>query len=120
MLAGPLFALVVLSVGYATLRVLGLAKGAAALGIVPAAGLATAVLGSTWVGIWGIGRPAPGALVLLCSLAGIGLAVADRDWLWRAIDGFVREHRLSAALLAAAILVPLVSIGIAFAGVQAP
>jgi hypothetical protein len=120
MLAGPLFALVVLSVGYATLRVLGLAKGAAALGIVPAAGLATAVLGSTWVGIWGIARPAPGALVLLCSLAGIGLAVADRDWLWRAIDGFVREHRLSAALLAAAILVPLVSIGIAFAGVQAP
>jgi len=120
MLAGPLFALVVLSSGYATLRVLGLAKGAASLGIVPGAGLAATLVISTWVGMSGGPPPAPGGLVVLCTLAGIVLAFADREWLWHAARGFVREHRPAAALLVAALLIPMLSMGVAFAGLQAP
>jgi hypothetical protein len=120
MLFEILFSLIVLSAGYATLRTLGLAKGAASLGLVPAAGLAITTLVSTWSGLFGGAPPTPGVLVLLCGLAGVGWAIADREWLWRAMRGFVREHGLAAMWLGAAVVIPLVSLGIAFAGVQAP
>src|SRR4030081_3534117 len=113
MLLEILFALMVVSAGYATLRALGLAKGAASLGIVPAAGLATTALVATWSGILGAPPPVSGVLVLLCSLGGLSWAIADRQWLWAAVRGFVREHRLAATFLALAVVIPLVSMGVA-------
>jgi hypothetical protein len=120
MLVGILFALLVLCTGYATLRVLGLAKGAASVGLAPAAGLALTAVLSAWCGLDGVPPPLAGLLVLLCSVAGLALLAIDRDWLRTAVASFWKDHRVAALLLGAALLVPVVSMGVAFWQVQAP
>jgi hypothetical protein len=110
----------VLTTGYAVVRLLGLAKGASAVGLVPAAGLATLAVVTTWCGLLGAPAPSAGILVLICSLVGVGLAVVDREWLLTAVAGLLRHDRLAAVVLGAAVVVPLVAIGVAFAQVQAP
>jgi hypothetical protein len=120
MFVGIAFAVLVISAGYAALRLLGLAKGATAAGLAPGAGLALTAILTTWCGVLGASPPLAGAVMLACSLAGLGLAVADRDWLRNSLLAAIRDHRLAATLLGAALLVPFVSIGVAFAQVQAP
>jgi hypothetical protein len=120
MFVAIIFSLLVLSAGYAAARLLGSLKGAVALGVLPVAGLAVTALVASWVGLLRVPPPLPGIVILACSLCGCLLAIRDRDSLLSAIGGFVRQHRGAAGLLAAAALIPMVSLGIAFAGVQAP
>jgi hypothetical protein len=120
MFVGILLVLLVLCAGYATLRVLGLAKGATAVGLAPAAGLAVTAVLSAWCGLGGAPPPVAGLLVLACSGAGLVLLAIDRDGLRVAAASFGREHALAAMLLVAALLVPVISMGVAFWQVQAP
>jgi hypothetical protein len=120
MVLAVVFVVVELAVGYGVVRVLGLAKGAIVLGLVPAAGLAFSAVVATWLGWTGAPPPLAGLVVLACAVASAVLLVADRDWLAASVRGFVRHDRLAAVLLAASVLVPLVCMGIAFAQVQAP
>lgn len=120
MLTAILFALLVLGAGYLALRGLAVAKGATAAGLAPAAGLALTSLVATWCGLLGAPVPVAGLLVLAWSVAGLVLAVADRAELLGAARAFARQDRLAVVLLAAAVLVPIVSMGIAFAQVGAP
>ena len=110
----------VLCAGYATTRVSGLAKGGGAPIIWPAAGLAVTALVGSWTGLLGLPAPIAGGLVLASSATGIGFLVIDRARLWRDGCTSVGEHRLAAALLSAAIVVPMVTMGVALAGLQAP
>jgi hypothetical protein len=119
-LIGLVLVAIGLSSGYAFVRGLGLAKGASALGVVPAAGLGLLAVLTTWCGLAGAPASTAGVLVGLCSLIGLALAVADREWLGSSALAMARQHRLAVVLLVAALLVPVVSMGIAFAQVQAP
>jgi hypothetical protein len=120
MLVAIVFVALVLSAGYATLRVLGLAKGVAAVGIAPAAGLAAFTLVTTWAGSFGLPAPVAGLLVLVCSLSGAIWLVADREGLGTAVGALWREHRGAVVVLLAAVLGQVVTMAVAFAGVQAP
>src|SRR5690242_8140820 len=111
---------VALLAGYATARLLGLAKGAAALGLMPAVGLGLTAVLTTWLGLAGAPRPLAGVAVVLCCLVGLGLLAIDREWLLAAVVGFVRQDRVAAVVLAVAVLVPVIGMGVAFAEVQAP
>jgi hypothetical protein len=106
--------------GYAVLRCLALAKGPAALGLAPSAGLALTTVVSTWSGSLGFPPPIAGLLVVFCAAVGIGLVAHDRSQLAASLDGFRKQDPLAAASLAAAIGVELLSLTIAFGGVQAP
>ena len=119
-LVAIVFSLLALTTGYAALRGLGLAKGVSALGLVPAAGLAVMAVVATWSGLLGAPPPSPGVLVLACSLCAVLLMLRERDVLLSASAGFLRQHRGAAALLTASAVIPMVSLGVAFAGVQAP
>jgi hypothetical protein len=120
MLVGILLVVLVLCAGYAALRVVGLAKGASAVGLAPAAGLALFAVLSTWCGLSGAPPPLAGLMVLACSVTGLVLLAVDRDELRVAVGSFAKEHGLAALLLLAALLVPVISMGVAFAQVQAP
>jgi len=109
-----------LSSGYAVVRLLGLSKGASAVGLIPATGLSVMALLGVWLGLLGSSAPIAGFAVLGFSLLGLALLVVDREWLWTSASGFVQQHRAPAVLLVAAVLVPMISMGIAFAPVQAP
>jgi hypothetical protein len=109
-----------LAAGYFLLRALGLAKGNTSAGLAPAAGLALTAVVSAWCGLAALPSPIAGLLVLACSLAGAALLLADRDWLRVAVVGLARQHALAAVLIVAAVLVPVISMGAAFAEVQAP
>lgn len=115
-----LLVLDVLGAGYAVMRALGLAKGASAAGLVPVTGLALLTVVTTCCGLTGAPAPLAGVLILACSVAGLGLAIVDREWLGGSVAAFWREHRLAALLLAAALLVPVASMAIAFGQVEAP
>src|SRR4051794_17670331 len=120
MAAGLLFAGMMLAAGYAVVRLLGLAKGAAAAGLLPGAGLGFTAIVATWCGLLGVIPPVAGLLVLGTSLAGLGLAVRDREWLARSFLGFVRHDRLAAIVLAVAMIIPVMCMGIGFAQLQTP
>src|SRR5438067_362008 len=120
MLVAIIFSFLVLSAGYAALRLLGLAKGAIALGLVPAAGLAVTAIIATWSGLLRASPPIPGILVLGCSACGCVMVLRDREPLMGAMRGFGRQHGGAAGLLAVGMLIPIVSLGLAFAGMQAP
>ena len=106
MLVAIVFSFLVLSAGYAALRMLGLAKGATALGMMPAAGLAVTAIAATWSGLLRAPPPIPGVLVVACSVYGCALVVRDRDSLRAAVLGFVHQHRAAAGFLAAAAVIP--------------
>jgi hypothetical protein len=111
---------VALSAGYATVRLLGLAKGAAAVALIPAAGLAVTAVLTTWCGLLGAPAPVAGVVMLGCSLVGLWLLVDDRDWLLTSVRGFWQQDRAAAVVLIGALIVPVVCIGIAFGQVEAP
>jgi uncharacterized protein DUF6541 len=119
-IVATVFAALVLLSGYGVVRLLGLAKGATTLGVAPACGLALLAVITTWSGMMDVPAPAAGGLVALCSVVGLGLAIADREALAASLRALAREHRLALTLLVAAVLVPFVSMGVAFAQVQAP
>ncbi|MBV9599687.1 MAG: hypothetical protein JOZ87_22925 [Chloroflexi bacterium] len=110
----------VLTSGYAVVRLLGLAKGASAAALIPAAGLAFAAVLTSWCGLLGAPPPTAGILVLGCCLIGMWLIVLDREWLRTAVVGFMRQDRLAAGVFGVALIVPLVTMAISFAQVQAP
>jgi hypothetical protein len=115
------FVLMVLGAGFGVLRVLGSSKGALQIGLAPAAGLAVLAVVATWS--LGLGWPPPlaGLLVLSIGLAGL-LSMASDGPLAAglALATLVRQHRLASALLGAALLVPVIVLGAATAGVQVP
>src|SRR5579864_4918284 len=117
---GLLFDAIVLTVGYAAIRLLGMLKGAAVVGLMPSAGLAFTAVLATLCGLSGAPAPVAGVLILLCSLFGLALAIFDRNSLAPSLSDFWREHRTAGVVLCAALLVPVVSMGVAFAAVQAP
>src|SRR5437899_1169361 len=77
MVLAALFSLTVVSAGFATLRMLGLAKGAVALGLTPPAGLAVLAIVSSWCMLLGLPPLLTGALVFALAAAGLGLALYD-------------------------------------------
>jgi len=119
-IVATVFAALVLSSGYGVVRLMGLAKGATTLGVAPAAGLAVLAVVTTWCGLSGAPAPIAGGLVGVCSILGLGLGVADREAIAGSLRALAREHRLALVLLVGAVLVPMVSMGVAFAQVQAP
>ena len=117
---GVLFASVVVMAGFGVLRGLGLAKGVQTLGFAPATGLAILALITTWAGVGRLLPPIPGGLCVAVVFIGLSAAARDRQVLYNAIGAFLREQRLASTLFAAALAVPCIATGIAFAGVQAP
>src|SRR5438445_681741 len=115
-----LFALLVISAGAAVLRMFGLGKGVAALGLAPAAGLAVLAIVSTWTGLLNLAPPLPGLALLAIALAGASLTVGDRQTVAAASRALIAEQPLASGTLLIALVVPCVAIGFAFAGVQAP
>ena len=115
-----LFALLVISAGAAVLRMFGLGKGVAAVGLAPAAGLAVLAIVSTSTGLLNLPPPLPGLAVLAIALAGASLTVRDRQTVAAASRALIAEQPLASGTLLLALVVPCVAIGLAFAGVQAP
>src|SRR5437879_5413869 len=120
MVLALLFSLTVVSVGFATLRTLGLAKGAVGLGLAPPAGLAVLAIVSSWCMLRGFAPLVAGGLVFALAAAGLGVAVHDRRAIVMAARMLAREHRLAMATLLMGLAVPCVVMGFAFAGVQVP
>src|SRR5262249_15293888 len=110
----------VLSSGFAYLRVVGLSASPLALGLAAPAGLGTLVVVSSWGVLVGLPAPLGGILALLTSLIGIALALAERDALALGAGKWWCEQRLACGLLAAALAVPTVALGVTLAGVQVP
>jgi hypothetical protein len=120
MLLAAAFSFAVVSAGFATLRTLGLAKGAVAVGVTPAAGLAVLAIVSTWMRLLGVPPPLPGLAVLSIAVAGLGLAAYDYQALRLTAAIVLREQRIALAVFAAALVVPLLVMGLAFGGVEVP
>jgi hypothetical protein len=115
-----IFTALVLTTGYAVLRPLGLAKGACAPGLLPGAGLAALACLLTWTALAGLPAPLPGIAVAGVSVAGFALIVVDREPLLTASRGFLHKQRWAAIWLGASLVVPIVSLSVAFAGLQVP
>jgi hypothetical protein len=120
MVLAALFSLAIVSAGFATLRILGLAKGAVALGLVAPTGVAVLATLSTWCAILGAPSPTAGVVVLGVALSGLGLGLADRRSILLAARTLVREQQLTLTVLVAAVAVPYITMSIAFAGAQVP
>src|SRR5690242_15512485 len=99
----------VLTSGYAVVRLLGLAKGASAAALIPAAGLAFMAVLTSWCGLLGAPPPTAAILVLGCCFTGVWWIVVDREWLHTALLGFIRRDRLAAVVCAAALVAPVVA-----------
>jgi hypothetical protein len=112
MALGVFFFVLIVGIGLVAVRVLGLEGGWLALGLAPAAGLAVAVIFTTWAAV--LPLPEPLALVVLVLVAGGGLASAARRL--RGVTG----AGVAGALLGASVLIPLVVLALAFAGLEVP
>src|SRR5215471_3727187 len=106
-------ALLMGAAGYAVLRGLGLAKGAAVAGLAPVAGLAATVILSAWIGFTGLPAPIAGVLAVALGAAGLVCLVLDRATLIAAGTGLLREHRMAVVLLGAALVLPILVMGLA-------
>jgi hypothetical protein len=115
-----LFSFSILSGGFAVLRAVGLARGMVGLGLTPAIGLGVLAIVSTWSVLLGVQAPVPGVLVFGATIAGLVLVMVDRQSIVRAATELVRKHRIAAVILAAAVIVPVIAMGLAFAGAQVP
>ncbi|MGI9145097.1 MAG: DUF6541 family protein [Chloroflexota bacterium] len=115
-----LFAMTVLCAGFGVLRLLGVARGAVAAGLAPAAGLAVLVILSSWSVLLGAPALIGTAAVYATALLGFIQAVRDREPLLLSLSAFVHTGRVPAALLSAALAIPFVAMGFAFAGAQVP
>src|SRR4051794_21893076 len=120
MLIAVAFAFLALCAGYAVLRALHLNKGAVTLGLSGPAGLAITTIAAAWSGLGRAPGPLPGGILLALGLLGLALLMRDRTGLARTIRAFVRDHRSAAMLLLASLVIPVISMGVAFAGLAAP
>ncbi|MBI4492732.1 MAG: hypothetical protein HY690_08085 [Chloroflexi bacterium] len=133
MLLGLVFAALVAGAGWSLLRLLGLARGLAGIGLAPAAGLALLAVLTTWAGVLGLPAAFGGLLLLVAGSTGVALAARTVSSLslslWErvgvraqvpALRSGRTEDRLAAALLGAALLVPALLLGSALAGVEVP
>jgi hypothetical protein len=112
-----LFAVTVVAAGYATLRILGVAKGALGFGLAPAAGVAVLSIIASWSVLLGAPPPLPGLLVVVAAVPGVVLMIADHrsagTTLWR-------DQRVPLVALGVALAVPCVAMGIAFGSAEVP
>jgi Family of unknown function (DUF6541) len=112
-----LFALTVVAAGYATLRILGVAKGALGFGLAPAAGVAVLSIIASWSVLLGAPPPLPGLMVVVAALPGVVLMMADHrppgTTLWR-------DQRVPVVVLGVALTVPFIAMGIAFGSAEVP
>jgi hypothetical protein len=115
-----LFAVVTFSAGIAALRGLGLAKGAVAVGRAPGAGLAVLAVVSTWLALLNAPPPSAGCAAVVIGALGLVVIARERSAVIQAIQTVQRQQRLALPLLVAALLVPCLVMGIAFAGVEVP
>jgi hypothetical protein len=120
MAVAVLFLLTVLSVGFGVLRVLGISKGAVGLGLAPAVGLALLAVVSSWCALIGAPPPVAGVVTYALALVGLALTIHDCQAVVEAARTLAREQQVAAALLVAALAVPLIAMGFAFAGVEVP
>jgi uncharacterized protein DUF6541 len=95
-------------------------RGGVGVGLAVPVGLALMTVVATWLGIFHVARPVPGLALVALVLAGLVLAVKQRGRLLGEFRAFFEKHPLALVLLIAALLVPCVAMGIAFAHVQAP
>src|SRR6266850_8318117 len=111
MVLALLFSLTVVSVGFATLRTLGLAKGAVGLGLAAPAGLAVLAIVSSWCMLLGFAPHVAGGLVLALAATGLGVALRDRRAIVMAATMLAQELRLATGSLLAALAAPCVAMG---------
>ena len=118
MVHGVILVVLVLGAGVGVLRVLGLGGGGAAVGLAPAVGLAVLTVVAMWCSAIGLQPPVPGLVLLAVACAGV-LA-----WLlggqYRAAWATARCRYGEVAWLIAALAVPIIVMGVAFHGVEAP
>lgn len=115
-----LFVMTVVCAGFATLRVLGIAKGAVALGLVPAAGVSLLVTLATWGIHLGVPPPVPGLGVLGIAVSGLALGYADRQSLGEAVRTLVREQTMTVVVFGLALAIPFVVIVFGFPAAAVP
>jgi hypothetical protein len=115
-----LFVLTAFCAGFGVLRILKFAKGAVAFGLAPIAGIGVLAVLSTWIVSLGAPPPVPGLVASAVVLVGFALAVADHHSIVLAASTLLREHRVAAMTLGAAVAVPMIAMGVAFAGAQVP
>lgn len=120
MVIAILFSLTVVCAGTVALRTIGVAKGALSVGLTPAAGLAVLTIVSTWSVGLGAPPPWPGVAIFILALVGLVLVVADHQSIAVEAKKLAGEQRLPVVTLATALVVPLIAMGVAFAGVQVP
>ena len=114
------FAALVISAGFATLRTLGLSKGAVAIGLAPGAGLAVLSVVSTWLVLLAAPAPVAGLAVLVVAVAGLAMLERDRSTILDAVVTLWVEQRVALITLGVSVIVPAVVMGVAFAGVEVP
>jgi hypothetical protein len=114
------FVLTVVTAGYASLRALGLARGALGFGLAPAAGLAVVSIVASWSVLVGAPPPLPGVIVVLVGLVGVASAVADRRPIRVVARTILNEQRVALAALGLGLIVPFIVMGIAFGGAEVP
>ncbi len=94
--------------------------GEVRLGLAPPLGLGLLTIVATWLGVFHVPAPVPGLALVALVVAGLTLAVSRRALILGDLRAVFDKQPLAAAVLIAALLVPLVAMGIAFAQVQAP
>ncbi|HEX9106960.1 MAG TPA: hypothetical protein VF832_07025, partial [Longimicrobiales bacterium] len=119
-LLGVAFAVLTCGTGYAGLRALGLSKGLQGLALAPSTGLALLAIGSTWMARAGVLTPAGGWLVLASGLGGLVLAARQQRASMLSLAATPGEIRRALALLVAAVVLPIVVLGVGLYGLQAP
>jgi hypothetical protein len=115
-----LFILSVLCAGFGVVRGLGAATGMRGLGLAPAAGLAALVTLSSWCVLSNASALVAGVAVYALIVSGVALAVRDRAPILAAASTLARDQKLVCAMLAAALAIPLIALGLAFGGAQVP
>jgi hypothetical protein len=119
LLVGALFATCVLATGYGVVRLTRLARGATALGLSPAVGLALPIVLTTWIRFVGL-SPVAGTLMLIAG-TGLGVAMAAVDWKdCRARIATGGEFRLAFILVLLSFVVTGVVLGMGFNGIVVP
>jgi hypothetical protein len=121
-LIGILFCLVVCSAGLGALHLLRLSQGTVGIGLLPAAGLALLVVLTTWTALLGLPVWVSSLLLAAAALSGVitawrTFARKDARLEWLSID---RDARFALGVLMAALVVPALILGRAFADFEVP
>src|SRR5947209_16422961 len=111
MVVGLVFAVLAVLCGLAVNRALG-----APLSVAPFSGLACIAVMSSWCAAVGAPPALSTGLVVVLALAGVGVVVRS----FPGVTRVVRSERVTVAILAAAVAIPWLLLGLALVGVDAP